>query len=180
MTLDDTTTHRDSGVEQHRETTPIPIAARVQRRLEMQGFTCRPDPAFEAIVPWLRLAPALTTTVVVVGTVLASPIVLVALAFVTAGCAASRRHPFDHLYNHGIRAVTGTPPLPRNEPPRRFACAMATAWSLLTAAAFWSGHPVLGYVLGGSLVALGGLVATTHFCFGSLVYQSLVRRGVGQ
>lgn len=44
---------------------------------------------------------------------------------------------------------------------------------------FWSGAVVVGYALGVALVALGGLVATTHFCFGSFVYQFIYRRLIG-
>lgn len=156
-----------------------PISARTERLLGMQGFTCTSDPAFGRVVPWLRLSPGLTTLVTAVGVVVTSPAVLVALALVTATCAASARHPFDALYDRGVRRVTGTPPLPRSEPPRRFACGMATVWLVAIAGTFWLGAALAGYVLGAVLVVLGGLVATTHFCFGSLVYQVLVRRRHG-
>lgn len=153
------------------------VAPRVVRRLETQGFACRRgDPAFAAVVPWLRWSPGLTTAVTAVGVALASPAVLGGLAVVTGGCAASTRHPFDYLYNHGVRAVAGTETLPRNGAPRRFACALATLWLVTTAAAFWAGTALVGYGLGAVLVALGGLVATTHFCFGSLVYRVVVER----
>jgi len=152
------------------------LAERVVRRLEMQGFSCSPDPAFRAVVPWLRFSPGLTTVGAAVGTALAAPAVLGALALVTGTCATTSRHPFDLLYDHGVRRVTGTPTLPRNEPPRRFACALATVWLIATAFAFWAGAPVVGYALGALLVVLGGLVATTHFCFGSLVYRAIDRR----
>ncbi|MFD1645987.1 DUF4395 family protein [Haloarchaeobius litoreus] len=165
----------DGGQRVERERTAITLP--IKRRLEMQGFTCSSDPAFEAVVPWLRLSPALTTTVATLGIILPSPLVLVTLALVTGFCAVTTRHPFDLLYNHGIRTLIGSATLPRNEVPRRFACGMATVWLVMTAIAFWRGTTLVGYVLGLLLIAFGGLVATTHFCFGALVYRVLVRRG---
>jgi len=152
------------------------LAGRVVRRLEMQGFSCSTDPSVRAVVPWLRFSPGLTTVGAAIGTVLAAPAVLGALALVTGTCAATPRHPFDHVYERVVRPVTGTPALPENEPPRRFACALATVWLVATAVAFWNGAAIVGYALGSLLVVLGGLVATTHFCFGSLVYRAVQRR----
>ena len=152
------------------------IAERIERRLEMQGISCTSDPTFRSVVPWLRFSPGLTTLGAAVGTAFSAPAVLGALALVTGTCAATPRHPFDLLYDHGVRRVTGTPRLPRNEAPRRFACALATVWLVATAVAFSAGLSSLGYALGALLVVLGGLVATTHFCFGSLVYRAVHRR----
>lgn len=176
MEPDDLPGERSAG---RGEAGPPVVDRRVDRLLEMQGFACSPDPDFRAVVPWLRFSPGLTTIGAGIGTVLASPAVLSALALVTGVCAATPRHPFDLLYDRGVRPVTGTPALPRNEAPRRFACALATVWLVTTALAFAVGATLVGYGLGSLLVVLGGLVATTHFCFGSMVYRLAVGRFVG-
>ena len=164
----------DHEVENPRVTRDGPVLPEpIRRRLEMQGFTCVQHNSFETVVPWLRLSPGLTTVGVAIGTVLASPMILLGLSGITGLCAVSTRHPFDLLYNHGVRQATGSPMLPRNRMPRRFACGLAAIWLLVISVAFWADAPLLGYTLGTMLVLLGGLVATTHFCFGSYLYQGI-------
>jgi hypothetical protein len=57
-------------------------------------------------------------------------------------------HPFDLIYNYGIRHFTGTGPLPRRGVPTRFGCGMGAVLVLITAWAFSAGHMVVGYALG--------------------------------
>jgi hypothetical protein len=54
-------------------------------------------------------------------------------------------HPFDLLYNYGVRYLTGTRPLPHQGPQRRFACAIATVWLVGTGWAFHLGAEMIGY-----------------------------------
>ncbi len=152
------------------------ISAVMRRRLEIQGFCDLDDAVLSEVEPWLRFTPALCATLMGVGTALALPPLLWALVPVAALGAAFPAHPFDLVYNYGLRRLTGTRPLPPNGAPRRFACGMAAVWLMATAAAFTAGAPVVGYVLGGVLTAVAGLVATTHFCIPSLVYGALFGR----
>jgi hypothetical protein len=85
-----------------------------QRRLEMQGFICSHDGDFARVAPWLRWSPALCMIVAAIGTALASPPILLALAATAALGAILPFHPFDLIYNYGIRYATGTRPLPGN------------------------------------------------------------------
>lgn len=147
-----------------------------QKRLEMQGFVCHHDSDFARVAPWLRWSPALCMLVAAIGTALASPPVLVALAVVAALGAILPFHPFDLIYNHGIRHATGTQPLPENGAPRRFACAVGTVWLIATAWAFSAGAMATGYVLGGLLVLVAGIVSTTDFCIPSFIYGLIFRR----
>lgn len=151
---------------------------RTRRRLEIQGYSCSTTSAFPEVVPWTRFSPALCSMIGAVGTILASPVILGALVPFAALGAVFRRHPFDLLYNHGIRGLTGTPQLPPNGAPRRFACGVATVWLSATAIAFLSSMTLAGYVLGGLFVAVSGLVATTHICIPSIVYRTLIRMPV--
>ena len=45
-------------------------------------------------------------------------------------------HPFDLIYNHGLRHLTGTTSLPRNGAPTRFACSIASIWVAAIALVF--------------------------------------------
>lgn len=154
------------------------LPPRTQRRLEIQGYACSTDQAFPAVVPWTRFSPALCSLIGAVGTILASPVILGALVPFAALGAVFRRHPFDLLYNQGIRNLTGTPKLPANGAPRRFACGVATVWLSMTAIAFLSQAMLAGYVLGSLFVAVSGLVATTHICIPSMIYRTLLRQPI--
>jgi hypothetical protein len=153
----------------------MPALAVVRRRLEAQGFLGLDDVALAEIGPWLRWSPALCAVFMATGTILASPPVLWALAVTALLGAILPAHPFDIFYNHVVRQLTGTRPLPHHGPQRRFACGIAAAWLIGTALAFHQGAAALGYVLGGTLTIVAGIVSTTHFCIPSLVYNTLLR-----
>ena len=108
---------------------PSPVA---RRRLEAQGFVGLDDRALAEVAPWLRLAPALCAAWTAVGTTMASPQVIWALVPIAASGALSRGHPFDSLYNHGLRHILGTSRLPPYQAPRRFACGVASVWLAAT------------------------------------------------
>jgi hypothetical protein len=151
------------------------LSTTMRHRLAVQGFE-RDAATLERTQLWLRWSPAVCATIAAAGTALASPAILWTLMVFAALGAALPFHPFDLAYNYGIRHLTGTPALPANGAPRRFACAVASAWLLTTGALFASGADVVGYVLGGALVAVAATVAGSHFCIPSLVYRMLFRR----
>lgn len=151
-----------------------------RKRLHTQGYVDIDDATLARVAPWVRWSPAICTAIVIAGTVLASEWVLWGLVpFALAG-ALTRRHPFDYIYNLGVRRLTGTPPLPEHRAPRRFACGVAAAWITATGAAFAAGAPAAGYVLGGMLAAVGGLVSVTHFCTPSTIYGLLFGKPMGR
>jgi hypothetical protein len=154
----------------------MPAPAVVRRRIEAQGFQGLDDAALAEIGPWLRWSPALCAVFMAIGTILASPPVLWALAAIALLGAVLPAHPFDLFYNHVVRHLTGTRPLPHHGPQRRFACGMAAAWLTGTGLAFHQGAAPLGYVLGGTLTIVAAIVGTTQFCIPSLVYNTLFRR----
>jgi len=154
-----------------------PLATAIDR-LDAQGYVNVDRQTLAQVEPWLRWSPALCAGVMVIGTVLASPWILWGLAPFAALGALLSSHPFDYVYNLGVRRLTGTPPLPPHGAPRRFACGIASVWLVATGAAFAAGEDTLGYGLGGMLSAVATLVATTHFCIPSLVYGLLFGRPV--
>src|SRR6266516_6722259 len=123
-----------------------------RQRLAMQGFIGLDDAALAEIGPWLRLAPAICSALTAVATLLAMPILLLALMPFETICAIRGAHPFDLIYNLGLRHLLGTRRLPRYAAPRRFACLLATLWLVITGSAFFAGVPLLGYALGAALV----------------------------
>ncbi len=151
----------------------IPEGAR--SRLLLQGFACDADPRVAAAAPWLRFTPALSTLCIIAGTVLRSPAVLWSFAIVAAVGAAGW-HLFDQLFDTLVRHWVGAPRLPPNPAPRRFAMAVAAAWSAVAGWLMTTGSLWMGVAAGGALAAAGATVAITHFCLGSWLYHRLWRR----
>ena len=147
------------------------LAPTTRRRLDIQGFERVDDRALAEVAPWLRLAFALCAVIAGVGTAMASPAILLLLVPIAGLAALVPIHPFDLIYNHGIRFITRTAPLPRRGAPSRFACGLGAVWLVATAWAFQAGRPLTGYALGGFLTGVAVLVSTTDICIPSLIYR---------
>lgn len=147
-----------------------------RQRLETQGFVGLDDATLAEVAPWLRFSPALCAALMGLGTALASPALLWVVMGTAILGAIFPAHPFDLLYNYGIRHLTGTRRLPPNGAPRRFACGIAAVWLAGTGYAFHAEAAIVGYVLGGVLTLVATVVAATHFCIPSLVYRALFGR----
>ncbi len=151
-----------------------------RQRLEMQGFSALDDQAISELDLWLRFTPAVCATLVAVGTMLGSVPLLIALGATALFGAVFPRHPFDLLYNYGLRYITGTRVLPPNPAPRRFACAFATVWLALTAWVFAAGAITAGRVLGAMFVAVALVTVLTDFCIPSFLFQLVGRRSMAR
>jgi hypothetical protein len=115
----------------------------------------------------------------VTGLVLQSAVLILALVPIGAVAGWTSRHPFDLLWNHGLRHLTDAPPLPPNPTPRRHAFKLATAWLLAVGLLFAFGLGTAAVVLGAVLVAVCGLVTTTNFCVPSTLLGAWWRRRGG-
>jgi hypothetical protein len=144
----------------------------------MQGFACDVTPSIGVLAPWLRWTPLLSTGFIVAGTVLRQPMILWVFAAIALTGAAGW-HPFDAVFNSTLRHVLHLPQLPPNPPPRRFAMALAGAWALVTGLFFTLGWMAAGSVAGAVLAVAAVTVGTTHFCFGSLIFNLLGGRARG-
>ena len=146
----------------------------LRSRLEVRGIACSSDPEFVKVVPWLRFTFVVCGTMIGLATAFASVPLLLVMVPIAALGAVFPRHPFDLIYNHGVRYLTGTQPFPPNGAPTRFACGMAFVWLVATAMAFALGQAWLGYALGGVLTSVAAIVSVTQFCIPSMVYQFLL------
>jgi len=140
------------------------ISTTARERIQAQGFCGLSDATYAQINYPLRLSPAIMMVWVAVGTVLASAQILWALVPFTALGAILTGHPFDVLYNQGLSYLMGMPKLPRYGFRRRFAFAVATTMTALAAWAFQAGVPLLGYTVGGAIVASTCLQVITGIC----------------
>ena len=141
--------------------------------VEMQGYTGLDDAGVSLVDQWSRLAPGICMAWVAVGAWQGSAAVIWALVPFAALGVLLPWHPFDLLYNVGLRHLTGTPPLPRHGRPRRFACSIATVWLISAASAFGAGAETLGRILGWSMAAAAAVPTLSGFCIPSFVYGLL-------
>lgn len=147
------------------------VSARVRERIQAQGICGLEDSTYAQIDYPLRLSPAICMIWAAVGTALASPAILWALVPFAALGAMLPGHPFDVLYNHGLRHLLGTPRLPRYGVRRRFACALAALMLVAAAWGFQSGMPTVGSIVGWSLVAAAFVNVSTGFCIPSFIVR---------
>ncbi len=149
------------------------LGARRLSRLDVQGFDTVDEELLAEVGPWLRLAFGLCATLAIAGTALASQPLLLALAGIAFLAAVFPVHPFDLIYNHGIRHATGTRPLPKRGPPARFACGVGALWLIVTVGAFQSSFTTVGYVLGFTLASVAILVSTMDICIPSMIFRAI-------
>jgi len=115
----------------------------------------------------LRFSTGLCLALVIVALALESPVMVFALSVIGVIAGLSARHPFDHLWNHGVRHLVGGPPLPPNPTRRRHAFKVATAWLVVVGGLLAAGATLVALALGGLLVAACATVTATNLCLSS-------------
>ena len=145
--------------------------ATIRTRIQAQGFCGLDDATYSQLNYPLRLSPAICMVWAAIGTALASPVILWILVPFAALGAVLPNHPFDLIYNHGLRFMLNTPALPHYPRRRHFACLMATVMLLGTIWGFQMGLPMVGYIVGWSLVAAAFVNVSTGFCVPSFIYR---------
>jgi len=124
----------------------------------------------------LRFPTGLCLGLVITALALESPVMLVALSGIGLIAGFTSRHPFDLLWNYGLRHLVRAPELPPNPPRRRHAFKLATVWLLALAGLFAAGQDVAALSLGAVLVGVCGLVTVTNFCVPSTLLAWWERR----
>jgi len=145
------------------------------RNLAVQGY-CMSAEESHALRWGLRFPTALCLGLVVTGLALQSAVLIFALVPVGAVAGWTPRHPFDLIWNHGLRHLSDAPELPPNPTPRRHAFKLATIWLLAIGLLFAFGQPTAALILGGILIAVCGLLTVTNFCVPSTLLSIWWRR----
>lgn len=139
--------------------------------LNRQGFGTLSENAKSRYVLPLRFAPGVGTILIVIGLVLRSPVWLGSMAIVTfSGALLPRGMLIDLVYNLGVRHLFRAPPLPSTPTPRRFSYLLSTGLLAASALSFHYVLPLLGFILGGTVVIGGTILTTTLWCLGSWFY----------
>src|SRR3954451_4492515 len=119
--------------------------------LEGQGY-CLTKPESRALHWGLRLPTALCLALVVTGLALQSAVLILALVPIGVVAGWTGRHPFDLIWNRGVRHLSGAPELPPNPRPRRHAFKLGSAWLFAVGVLFAAGQPTAALVLGAVLL----------------------------
>jgi hypothetical protein len=138
----------------------------MRSNLTTQGY-CLSDGERRELWLGLRFATGLCLTLVLVALALESPVMLFALSGIGVIAGFSARHPFDHLWNRGVRHLLGGPPLPRNPTRRRHAFKVATVWLAAVGGLLAAGATIVALAFGGLLVAACATVTVTNLCLPS-------------
>lgn len=123
-----------------------------------------------------RFAYQLCTVLFSAGLVLTSIPVLVIAAGIAFLAVVLPYHPFDYLYNHGLRHWLDKPKLPKRPAQSKFACGVAGVWLSGISYLFHLSLFTWGYIAGVVLFVVALLVSTIDFCIPSLVCNTLFRR----
>ena len=141
-------------------------AAWMRSNLTTQGY-CPSDAERRELWLGLRFSTGVCLALVVVALAFESPVMVFVLSGIGAIAGFTGRHPFDHLWNHGVRHLVGGPPLPPNPTRRRHAFKVATAWLVVVGGLLAAGAPIVALALGGLLVAACATVTATNMCLPS-------------
>jgi hypothetical protein len=115
----------------------------------------------------LRFSTGLCLALVVTALALESAPMIYVLCGIGLVAGYTPRHPFDLLWNYGVRNLLGQPTLPPNPPRRRHAFKIATAWLLVVGLLLSAGATTIALVVGGLLVAACATVTATNLCLPS-------------
>lgn len=147
-----------------------------KKRLEAQGyceFTLRELDDFKF---GIRFAYYLCDSIVILGLLLASKEILTAMMIIAFFGTFPPYHPFDYLYNYGIRHLIGKPKMPPRSNQGRFACGIASVWLGGTIYLLHLDLNLWAYIAGASLVAVATLVSTLDICIPSMIYNFFFKK----
>lgn len=151
------------------------MSAWMRENLTTQGY-CLSDDERRELALGLRFSTGLCLSLVIAALVLQSAVIVFALTAIGLAASVAARHPFDHLWNLGVRHIVGGPALPPNPPRRRDAFKVATAWLALVGMLLVAGATTAALVLGGMLVVACAIVTATNLCLPSETFAWLERR----
>ena len=142
-------------------------------RVREQGYFLMSDQQISDIAFGNRFAYILCTSILAVGVVSANIPVLIAMLIIASLGFILPYHPFDYIYNHFLAKRLGKPVLPKRSDQLKFACTLATIFIMTSIYMFHQGFMLLGYIVGGLLVAVATTVSTADLCIPSIIYNAI-------
>lgn len=154
------------------------ISSTCRRRLHVQGYNNFPDAELNDYKYGIRFAYGGCITLVAIGIYFQSIPVLMVAAIIAFAGAFPPYHPFDYVYNYGVRHFLKKPKLPPRTSQGRFACGIASVWLTSTIFLFYSNYVMWGNIMALGLLAVGALVTFTDICIPSIIYNAFFERKV--
>jgi phage-related minor tail protein len=151
------------------------LGAWMRANLTTQGYRLS-DEERRHLALGLRFSTGTCLLLVIAALALESWAMVFALSGIGLIAAVTSRHPFDLVWNYGVRNLTGDPPLPPNPTRRRHAFKIATVWLLAVGMLLATGATGFALALGGLLVAACATVTATNFCIPSKLLALWERR----
>lgn len=151
------------------------ISPTCRKRLHAQGYQNYSDEELNAFKHGIRFAYGLCSVLLALGLILSDARLLFFVAVVAILGALLPTHPFDYLYNYGVRHLLGSPAIPRRTNQSRFACGLASVWLVVIIVLLSNGLVLIANILGAMLFALSLLVTTTDICVPSMIYNAVFR-----
>lgn len=152
------------------------ISPSCRRRLHVQGYERFSDKELNDYKFGIRFAYAGCITLVAFGLVFQSKPILTIAAIIAFAGTFPPYHPFDYLYNYGVRYLLDKPKLPPRTNQGRFACGIASVWLAITIYLLYNNYTVAGNILAIMLFSVGVLVSTTDICIPSIIYNSIFKK----
>jgi hypothetical protein len=146
----------------------------VNNFMRQQGFPDEPADACNMRFAGLYFQPRIVFPLVLLGILLQSPWILLALAAVLGwNVLLPRLNPFEQAYNRLIARPQGRIPLGAAPGPRRFAQGMAAGFLLGAGLSLLAGWTVLAWVFEAFLVVAFSALLFGKFCLGAYVFHLL-------
>lgn len=146
----------------------------VNNFMRQQGFPDEPADACNMHFAGLYFQPRIVFPLVLVGIVLQSAWIFLALAVVLGwNVALPGLNPFEQAYNRLVARPRGRMALGAAPGPRRFAQAMAAAFMLGAGLSLLAGWTVLAWVFEAFLVVAFAALLFGKFCLGAYVFHLL-------
>jgi len=146
----------------------------VNNFMRQQGFPEEPADACNMHFAGLYFQPRIVFPLVIVGIVLQSPWVFLALSAVLWwNVLVPGFNPFERAYNRLIAAPRGRAALGAAPGPRRFAQAMAAAFMLGAGLSLLTGHSTLAWIFEAFLAVAFSALLFGKFCLGAYIFHLL-------
>jgi len=160
----------------------------VRNFMKQQGFADEPSSLCDMHFEGLYFQPRIVGSLIVVGIILnvagyrldaanlidyAAALFFVLSALLLLNVIAPSLNPFEAVYNRVFALPKGRAPLSPAPGPRRFAQAIAAAFTLIVGIALLSGWFITAFVFEAFLVAAFSMLLFGKFCLGAYIFLLL-------
>lgn len=142
-------------------------------RIRAQGHHNLNDTQISEISFGNRFAYILCSAILLIGVIDMNFTILIAMLIIAFLAVITPYHPFDYIYNYGIRFIINKPKTPKRSRQLKLACSIATTFIAITIYLFYTSNFTAGYITGACLLFSAILVSTTDICIPSIIYNKI-------